>query len=178
MTRKFDALDTSQVFVWWFWCSALRGWSWFWIKKCYRNELVMKYFRISQIKYKKYEWSQDKYHNNTAWTKTRNAASQNLQLVLTPMVKLAMQCRLSHFGPWCRSTCEVKIIIWIIASQCKNYYFFSYCVKSNQFRLFYFPVFSVFFFAASSGKHLAMNWSSGLRNWILHLMLIPFGPSL
>ena len=82
------------------------------------------------------------------------------------------------FVPWCRSTCEVKIMIWIIASQCKNYYFFSYCVKSNQFRLFYFPVFSVFFFAASSGKHLAMNWSSGLRNWILHLMLIPFGPSL
>jgi len=29
MTHKFDALDTSQVFVWWFWCSALRGWSWF-----------------------------------------------------------------------------------------------------------------------------------------------------
>ena len=82
------------------------------------------------------------------------------------------------FAPWCRSTCEVKIMIWIIASQCKNYYFHSYFVKSNQFRLFYFPVFSVFFFAASSGKHLAMNWSSGLRNWILHLMLIPFGPSL
>lgn len=31
MTHKFDPLDTSQVFVWWFrwfWCSALRGWSW------------------------------------------------------------------------------------------------------------------------------------------------------